>query len=106
MTTAPTIPAPEVSPKKPKWLRIDDSACKQRGRQLGPGVYEFKEKRPRVGKVRATIVLVEYDEARQERDAGTYYGSLAGLKADCAEDWQFILAECIFELLPLSPKGE
>jgi len=104
MTTIATAPQPET-PQKPKWLRTDNSACKQRGRQLGPGVFEFKEKRfsgtPAKRKVRAVITLADYSEEQRNHYAEAYYGSLAGLMKENLEDWEFILAECIFEQLSL-----
>lgn len=100
MQTAEATPSTE----KDAWLLCDDST-KQYGRQLGPGVFEFKEKRPHVGKVRAIITLADYNEERREYYAQGYYssaeGALAGLKADCGDDWEWILAECIFEQLSL-----
>lgn len=103
MLTAP-CPQSETT-AKPKWLRTDDSACKQRGRQLGPGLFEFKEKRflgtPARRKVRATINLADYSEERRNYYAELFYGSLAGLMKDNLDDWEWILAECIFEQLPL-----
>ena len=103
MLTA-THPQPGTT-AKPKWLRTDDSACKQRGRQLGPGVFEFKEKRflgtPAKRKVRAIITLADYSEERRNHYAEMFYGSLAGLMKDNLDDWEFILAECIFEQLSL-----
>lgn len=95
-----TLPPTEKT-AKPAWLHTDDSACKQRGRQLAPGVFEFKEKRKCRGQVRATIYLADYNEERRNDFASTFYGSLAGLKKECEDDWQFILAECIFEQLSL-----
>ncbi len=97
MLTA-TSPRIETAPK-PVWLRTDDST-KQKGRQLGPGIFEFKEKR--FGrKVRATIVLADYPEGRRNYYAEAYYGSLAGLMEECLDEWEFILAECIFEQISL-----
>lgn len=43
MTVTATSPQTVIT-QKPAWLRTDDSACKQRGRQLGPGLFEFKVK--------------------------------------------------------------
>lgn len=98
MTAIATRPQTETT-AKPKWLRTDDST-KQKGRQLAPGIFEFKEKR--FGrKVRATVVLAGYPEERRNYYAEAYYGSLAGLMKDNFEDWEFILAECIFEQLSL-----
>jgi hypothetical protein len=87
------------STKKDAWLLCDDDT-KQYGRQLGEGVFEFKEKRPkwRGGQVQGVVTLADYNEERREHYASIYYGSLAGLKADCGEDWEWILAECIFEM--------
>ena len=104
MTATATLPQPGTA-QKPKWLRTDDSACKQRGRQLAPGVYEFKEKRfmgtPAKRKVRAIITLADYSEERQNYYASLFYGSLAVLIKENLPDWEFILAECIFEQLAL-----
>lgn len=91
-------PKPE-STTKPEWI-VTDSSTKQKGRQLGPGVFEFKEKR--FGRrVRATIVLADYNEEQRNNYAEAYYGSLAGLMKDCLTDWEWILAECVFEQLSL-----
>lgn len=104
MTAIATLPQPETT-KKPKWLVTDGSACKQKGRQLAPGVYEFKEKRfmgtPARRKVRAIITLAEYSPERRNYYAESFYGSLAELIAENFEDWEWILAECIFEQLSL-----
>lgn len=51
--------------------------------------------------MRATINLADYPEERRNYYAEAYYGSLAGLIKDNLEDWEFILAECIFEQLSL-----
>ena len=83
---------------KPSWV-LTDASTKQKGRQLGPGVYEFKEKR-HGRKVRATVVLADYPEERRDYYAEAYYGSLAGLMKENFEDWEWILAECIFEQQP------
>jgi hypothetical protein len=92
--------------QKPAWVVTDGSACKQKGRQLGPGVYEFKEKRDfgpgKRRKVRAIITLADYSEERRNYYAEAYYGSLAGLmQENLVDDWEWILAECIFEQLSL-----
>lgn len=93
---------PQTAPaQKPAWIVTDGSACKQKGRQLAPGVYEFKEKRymgtPAKCKVRGIIALADYNEERRNYYAEAYYGSLAGLMKECMADWEWILAECIFE---------
>lgn len=95
-----TTLTPQTNPTtKPAWT-VTDSSTKQKGRQLSPGVFEFKEKR--FGrKVRATIVLADYDEERRNYYAEAYYGSLTGLMKDNLADWEWILAECIFEQLSL-----
>lgn len=83
---------------KPKWV-LTDASTKQKGRMLAPGVYEFKEKRYGC-KVKATVVLADYSQERRDYYAEAYYGSLAGLMKDNFEDWEWILAECIFEQQP------
>lgn len=98
MTAIATLPQTETN-TKPAWLRTDDST-KQKGRQLAPGIFEFKEKR-NGRKVRATVVLADYPEERRNYYAEAYYGSLAGLIKENFADWEFILAECIFEQLSL-----
>jgi hypothetical protein len=83
----------------PKWITTD-SDTRQKGRQLGPGVYEFKERR-NGQKFRRTVVLADYSTERQEYYISAYYGSLAKLRAEFPEpeDADWLLAECIFEQL-------
>ncbi|MDF7815278.1 hypothetical protein [Hymenobacter sp. YC55] len=90
----PTV-SPSTQPTMPAWV-VTDSSTKQKGRELAPGIYEFKEKRSG-RKVRATILLADYNEERRNYYAEAYYGSLAGLMKECMKDWEWILAECIFE---------
>lgn len=47
--------------------------------------------------IQSKVILSMYDEKTKEDIAKTYYKNLAQLKEIYGKDWEFILAECIFE---------
>lgn len=82
---------PEVDYTKLKWTLTDPDRF-QYGRKVSDGVYQFKE-----ADKADTIVLANYSDDYKEEVAETYYKDLNDLKQIYGEDWEFILAECIFE---------
>lgn len=92
------VSAPVATPST-AWTLTDPDA-QQYGRQLAPGVYEFKEKRGR-SEFQATVKLADYSPERRNYYCEAFYGSLADLLAQFPDpqDWEWLLAECIFEQL-------
>lgn len=74
-----------------KWVETDPDN-KQFGRHLGGVRFEFKERG-----VQEIVDLSKESDAKKESVASSYYGSLANLKRDNGDGWEWILAECIFE---------
>lgn len=95
----------------------------QYGRKIADGIYEFREfdrvsytarnagetyedEKAFIDKVfdddtfwtEATIDLTKYSDEKKESVASSYYGSLDDLKETNGESWEWILAECIFEV--------
>ena len=99
---------------KLKWTCTDPDNF-QYGRKLSSGVYQFKEwigdEKPKIPIDKSikdcfdesgnweedTIVLKNFDEQEIENHVSAYYGSLKELKESCGDDWEWIVAECIFE---------
>ena len=87
---------------------ITDWVCtdldnEQYGRQLSETRFEFKEKNRGLLDydedeiIEFGVDLNHYSEKEIDDVARTYYGSLDELKEQCGENWQWVLAECIFE---------
>lgn len=93
----------------------------QYGRKISDGIFEFKEfdrsnysvvgetyeeKQEFADRVfehdefwtQCTIDLSKYSDETKESVASSYYGSLEELKEINGESWEWILAECIFEI--------
>jgi hypothetical protein len=105
---------PAVDYTNSKWTCTDPDNF-QYGRRLCSGVYQFKEW---IGGSKLevpidkfvkdcfdepgsweedTIVLSNFNEQEIESHVSGYYGSLKELKETCGDDWEWIVAECIFE---------
>ena len=91
------------------WVETDPDNY-QFGRQIGEGIYEFKEfgvpdlvatLDEAIGDsenwTQETIDLSKFSDELKESVASSYYGSLDELKEQCGDSWEWILAECIFE---------
>ena len=85
--------------KETSWVNTDPDN-EQYGRKLHDGHYEFKEK-DRFNEeeewIIIDILLSMYTEEQIENHVSAYYCSLAELKEQCGDDWEWIVAECIFE---------
>lgn len=106
--------------------RLDTWVCTdpdnhQYGRKISKGVFEFKEfdrvnysivgnsyeeRLEFVDRIfehdefwtTCTVDLSKYSDELKENVASSYYGSLEDLKNINADNWEWILAECIFEI--------
>lgn len=84
------------------WI-CTDLDNKQYGRQLSETRFEFKEKNRGLLEydeyefIEFEINLNDYSEKKIDEVARDYYSSLDELKEICGKNWQWILAECIFE---------
>lgn len=110
---------PVVGEATQEW-KLTDPDNFQYGRKIREGVYEFKEyDRINYGMnlddyptediyidsvfdnsefwEEMTIVMAHYTPEQIEKHVSAYYGSLAELKEICGDDWEWIVAECIFE---------
>lgn len=96
-----------------KWTKTDPDNF-QFGRQIGDGVYEFKEfdhhsifpDRVRTLEeaeqmpdnwVQETVNINMYTKEQREDYVSSYYSSLESLKEIYGKEWKWVLAECIFE---------
>jgi hypothetical protein len=107
---------PEIDHNTP-WTCTDPDN-NQYGRKLSPGVYQFKEwdrneycssgicdspefKKDNFNNSRFwkenTIVLANFNEQEIREHISAYYNSLEQLKEIYGDDWEWIVAECIFE---------
>lgn len=105
----------EIDYTNSKWICTDPDNF-QYGRRLCSGVYQFKEWIGG-GKLEVpidkfvkdcfdepgnweedTIVLSNFSEQEIEDFVSGYYGSLKELKETCGDDWEWIVAECVFEV--------
>lgn len=107
---------------KTDWVCTDPDN-QQYGRKLYTGAYEFKEwdhnthvlanvdigsdkdlkwKKENFDNddfwIRETILLMDYTDAQIEEYISGYYDSLEHLEETCGESWEWIVAECIFEV--------
>jgi hypothetical protein len=93
-----------------KWEEEQGWVCtyvdnQQYGRKLSEGHYEFKEKNPRFELdpqnenewVQIDILLAHYTEEQIEDHVSAHYDSVARVKEIYGEEWEWIVAECIFE---------
>ncbi|MEK6829797.1 MAG: hypothetical protein AABY15_06785 [Nanoarchaeota archaeon] len=104
----------EKQTPKIEWTCTDPDNF-QYGRKVSPGVYQFKEwiggdsmKKPKEEQVKEefensgcweedTIVLANFNEKEIDNHISAYYDSLEALKKIYGDDWEWIVAECIFE---------
>lgn len=88
--------------KQTSWVCTDPDN-NQYGRKLHDGHYEFKEKNhfhdinDEGEWITIDILLPMYTEEQIEKHISAYYDSLNHLKEQCGDDWEWIVAECIFE---------
>lgn len=95
-----------------KWVATDLDNF-QFGRQLRKKVFEFKEytgdNRDEITSLDEALTKKEfwthciidldtYSEEKKEKIAKAYYENLAELKESCGQFWEWVLAECIFEI--------
>lgn len=103
-------PTADLNVERIRWVETDPDRY-QLGRQIGEQTYEFKEYLGDPEKVELDIAFTDlsmwfqyevdlnkFSDAEKEKTAETYYGSLDELKEQCGDSWEWILAECIFEL--------
>ena len=91
-------------PNSVDWICTDPDND-QWGRKLGDGHYEFKESNPAFEinpveneeYVQMDILIDQYSSPVIEGIVGSYYSSLANLKEQNGDNWEWVLAECIFE---------
>jgi hypothetical protein len=82
---------------------LTDPDNDQYGLELREGVYLFKEKNhfheinDEGEWIEIQVNLKDYSEEKREEIASMYYGSLDELKSHYGDNWEWILAECIFE---------
>ena len=87
---------------KTEWVCTDGS-LDQWGRQISENVYEFKEKnRDLIGYeedefIEITIDLDDYSSTYVEDIISAYYSGIDEVKQLYGTDFEWILAECIFE---------
>jgi hypothetical protein len=87
---------------KTDWI-CTDLDNKQYGRQLSETRFEFKEKNRGLLEydedefIEFGVNLSDYSEKEIGEVARNYYSSLDELKEKYGKNWQWILAECIFE---------
>jgi len=79
-----------------------DASNDQWGRFFGNGVYEFRE-----GNFSERIDIKEFSEKEMNYEVEGYYNSLEELKEIYGDEWEWIVAECIFENMvpPVPPKN-
>ncbi len=88
----------------PEWTCTDPDN-QQYGRKIGDGHYEFKERNPGFEInpieedewVQIDIILAHYTDAEIKKHVSAYYNSLEELKEIYGDNWEWIVAECIFE---------
>jgi len=85
------------------WICTDPDN-QQYGRKLAAGHYEFKEKNPKFEFdkdenewIEDDILLNMYDEVTIKKHISAYHDSINEIKRIYGEDWEWIVAECIFE---------
>lgn len=87
---------------KPNWI-CTDSDNEQYGRKIANGVYEFKEKNRGLSEyepeefIEISIFLAQYSEEKINSHISAYYDSIDQIKRFYGDDWEWIVAECIFE---------
>ena len=87
-----------------EWV-CTDADNDQWGRQLSETKFEFKEKNHFAEfdqdeadeYIEFEVDLNQYFDEQIAELVSPYYGSLNELKEICGDDWQWIMAECIFE---------
>lgn len=83
--------------------KCTDPDLQQYGRKVSEGVYEFKELARGLDDyeegeyVELTIKMVDYNAIEIEQHISAYYSSIEEIKETYDDDWEFIVAECIFE---------
>lgn len=83
--------------------KCTDSDNDQWGRQLGDGLFEFKEKSRGLVEyeedefIEIQINLYDYTEEQKEEYISAYYDSIEDVKAQYGMQANWIIAECIFE---------
>ena len=86
-----------------KQWKCTDLDNKQYGRQISTNVYEFKEKNRGLldyGKnefIQITIDLDDYSSDEAEKYVQAYYSGIDEVKQIYGADFEWIIAECIFE---------
>lgn len=86
-----------------KQWKCTDLDNKQYGRQISTNVYEFKEKNRGLldyGKnefIQITIDLDDYSSDEVEKYIQAYYSGIDEVKQIYGADFEWIIAECIFE---------
>lgn len=83
------------------WICTDPDN-KQFGKKLSDGHYLFKELDPNAAEyedrwIEFDILISHYDEEKVNNHISSYYKSIDEVKELYGEDWEWIVAECIFE---------
>lgn len=87
---------------KTEWVCTDGS-LDQWGRQISENVYEFKERNRGLDDydkdefIQITIDLDDYSSTYVEDCISAYYTGIDEVKSTYGEDFEWIIAECIFE---------
>ena len=114
-----SVKNPAVGNATQEW-KLTDGDNFQYGRKVRDGVYEFKEFDRHNYTINVddyptedifidsvfdnsefwedmTIVMSQYTDAQIREHVSSYYESLEALKEIYGDDWEWIVAECIFE---------
>lgn len=83
------------------WVCTDPDK-KQFGKKLNDGHYVFKELDPEAAEyedrwIELDILLSSYDKKKTDNHISSYYKSIDNIKELYGDDWEWIVAECIFE---------
>ena len=87
---------------KTEWV-CTDLDNEQYGRQISENVYEFKEKNRGLSEykddefIEITIDLDDYSSNDAENHVSAYYSGIDEVKQIYGADFEWIIAECIFE---------
>lgn len=89
-------PTSESNKDRIRWTCTDPDN-KQYGRQVGDGVFEFKEPHSDGELTEMIIDLNKYSEEQQEKYVSAYYANIQEVVDEYGDLADWIIAECIFE---------
>lgn len=86
-----------------KWV-CTDLDNQQYGRKINNGHYEFKELNRNTSDyekldewIEGEVVLSNYTDSQIQNHLSAYYDSIQEVKDTYGDNWEWIVAECIFE---------